>query len=128
MRVDAATLHAFEYSHIFVFSFAIVYVIQSAVLIASINPIQRRLIRLHAYGDAVAAALDIGPFVPPATADRVKRGNGGWLSALSDLRWGETSGLAARRAFDGFRAFRRRFWGKYALPPSFLYDRYLIGA
>lgn len=100
-----------QYSHIFVFAFALVYVLQSAVLIASINPIARRLIRLHAYGDAVVAAT--AAIAPPP---RQGSGQGG------------PSKTAAIAAFDGFRAFRRRFLAKYALPASFLFDRYLIGA
>jgi hypothetical protein len=110
-NVDEATLQAFEYSHIFIFSFAIVYVIQSAVLIASITPIQRRLIRLHAYGDAVAAAVA----TTTATISHTD-GPGGWL------------GSRAARAFDGFRAYRKHFLSKHALTASFLFDHYLIGA
>ncbi len=140
-----------QYSHIFVFSFAIVYVIQvknaqrmytskrpqtpvcmlnhksttttqSAVLIASITPIQRRLIRLHAYGDAVADAVAALPPSPPAFS-------AGPFACLRSLCGGMRSQeAAAARAFDGFRAFRKQFLRKHALPASFLFDRYLIGA
>lgn len=151
-------MHPPQYAHIFVFSFAIMYVVQSGVLIASITPIQRRLIRLHAYGDAVAAAIGELP-PPPARPPQPQPssspsgccaslrawfgGCGGGAGGVgvgdgqSDLsvvigggrgRRGGGGNKEAVRAFDGFRAFRRRFLSKHALPPSFLFDRYLIGA
>ncbi|KAM3569888.1 hypothetical protein VYU27_008022 [Nannochloropsis oceanica] len=137
-QVNEATLLAFEYSHIFVFSFAIVYVIQSAVVIACINPIKRRLIRLHAYGDAVVAAVAATvpqPSQYPPTGDRNSD-----LSVLDRLyaliccAFGGASGASptlsrskeAVRAFDGFRAFRRKFLRKHSLPACFLFDHYLI--
>lgn len=127
-----------QYSHIFVFSFAIVYVIQSAVVIACINPIKRRLIRLHAYGDAVVAAVAATvpqPSQYPPTGDRNSD-----LSVLDRLyaliccAFGGASGASptlsrskeAVRAFDGFRAFRRKFLRKHSLPACFLFDHYLI--
>lgn len=138
-KVDEDTLQAFEYSHIFVFSFAIMYVVQSAVLIASILPIQRRFVRLHAYGDAVAAA--IGELPPPPLAQPQPSSPPGcyaslwaWFGGGGDQSvvvggggGGRGAGKGAVRAFDGFRAFRRRFLSKHALPASFLFDRYLIG-
>jgi len=117
-----------------------VYVVQSAVMIASINPIQRRLIRLHAYGDAVIAA--VAAAVPPSLpqADTATDGGGGDNSLLARLRallccvCGGPLGAAptlggskeAVRAFDGFRAFRQKFLRKHTLPASFLFDQYLI--
>lgn len=116
-----------------------VYVVQSAVMIASINPIQRRLIRLHAYGDAVIAALTA--VLPPSLpqADPPTDGGGGDNSLLARLRallccvcgpLGAAPTLGgskeAVRAFDGFRAFRQIFLRKHTLPASFLFDQYLI--
>lgn len=128
-----------QYSHIFVFSFAIVYVVQSGVIIASINPILRRLIRLHAYGDVVAAVAATLPQPSPRADGPVGGGNGDkpLLSRLRALLYGmcsSASGAAptlggskeAVRAFDGFRAFRQRFLSRHNLPASFLFDHYLI--
>ena len=129
-----------QYSHIFVFSFALVYVVQSAVIIASINPILRRLIRLHAYGDAVVAAVAAVSPQTSSQADAPVGGGNGDKSLLARLRallccvCGGASGAAptlggskeAVRAFDGFRAFRQRFLSKHTLPASFLFDHYLI--
>lgn len=99
------------------------------------TPIQRRLIRLHAHGDAVLAAVAALPKPSTPTA-----GSGGEKSLLARLHallccvCGGPSEEAptlggskeAVRAFDGFRAFRQKFLSKQSLPASFLFDHYLI--
>lgn len=47
-HMDASLLHAFEYSHLLIFAFALCYIIQSALLLASIKPIKKNLIKQNA--------------------------------------------------------------------------------
>lgn len=54
-HMDTSLLHAFEYSHLLIFAFAICYIIQSALLLASIKPIKRQLIKQNALANEATA-------------------------------------------------------------------------
>jgi hypothetical protein len=54
-HMDTSLLHAFEYSHLLIFAFAICYIIQSALLLASIKPIKRQLVKQNALANDATA-------------------------------------------------------------------------
>ncbi len=93
------------------FAFALCYILQSSVLIHSIRPIKRELVKLN----TLAVVGFKGSDHHAALETQVEKA--GWCRA----------DCLDPALFGGFQEFRDKFLEQHELPPAFLFDRYLTG-